>query len=112
MVLCDRAGPVLTALRDWKLGQCKVPALHLSQRGAFDASGYYKCVLELPLGNASGAQNAGSSSSGAVEPVFILAGQSNMAGRCLAQFLPSDLRTSTFSGIKFRMGALFLSVHM
>jgi hypothetical protein len=39
-------------LQDWSgidLGQYEVPAVHLSQRGQHDASGYYACADALSL---------------------------------------------------------------
>ncbi|KAK3270907.1 hypothetical protein CYMTET_20718 [Cymbomonas tetramitiformis] len=34
---------------DIDLGECHLNAIHLSQRGVFDASGYYHCVSQVKL---------------------------------------------------------------
>lgn len=40
---------LLADFADLDLGQYTVPAIHLSERGAYDTSGYYKCFEKIYL---------------------------------------------------------------
>lgn len=87
--------PILQELADWTLGPCRIRTVHLSQRGKFDKqTGYYHCVSELPVNVIRRV---------APQPVYILAGQSNMAGRCNERSLPKHLQGPVHFGIEFQM---------
>lgn len=40
---------MLQALGGYECGEVEVPEVHLSQRGAYDANGYYHCVSKVAL---------------------------------------------------------------